>query len=205
MATDINKILSNLTAFYDFQGKKVIHVGAGGGQLIGYADITSHVWAVDSEEEAVTSLRERIDRERLAGKVNVIEGDFYTQSFDADVVLFEFCLHEMKDPLAAIEQARTMAGDVVVIDHKEDSPWAWFVCETEKAEVSWEAVRKSGIVEGRSFEAVQLFADYEELFDKVSVMGAEGIRRIADFQGVKNIEIKMSYQLALIGGKPRAA
>jgi hypothetical protein len=36
MATDIARILKNLTAFYSFAGKSVIHVGAGAGQLIGY-------------------------------------------------------------------------------------------------------------------------------------------------------------------------
>jgi tRNA A58 N-methylase Trm61 len=204
MATDIEQILSNLTSFYDFNGKRVIHVGAGGGQLIGYAAATAHVWAVDSEAEAVQALRERIGREKLSSKVDIIEGDFYGLSFDVDVVLFEFCLHEMKDPLVALNRAKTMAGDVVVIDHKEDSAWAWYVCETEKAAASWKAVRKSELVTCRDFEAAQYFADYKELYDKVSVIGPKGVRRIDKYQGAMDIEITMSYQLALIGGISRS-
>jgi 2-polyprenyl-3-methyl-5-hydroxy-6-metoxy-1,4-benzoquinol methylase len=47
MATDIGAIERNLQSFYDFQDKSVIHVGAGGGQLIGYAAITRSVLAID--------------------------------------------------------------------------------------------------------------------------------------------------------------
>jgi SAM-dependent methyltransferase len=198
VATDIEKILSNLSSSYDFRSKKVLHVGAGGGQLIGYAGETTHVWAVDSDPEAANLLRERVGREGLSSTVTVVDGDFYELSFEADVVLFEFCLHEMKDPAAALDRARTIARDVVVIDHSEDSPWAWYVCETEKARACWDAVNKHGPVSSPSFDATQRFAGYQELHDKVSVIGPEGIRRIAEYRGATNIEIAMPYRIALI-------
>jgi hypothetical protein len=34
VATDVQALIRNLTTFYDFSGKSIIHVGAGGGQLI---------------------------------------------------------------------------------------------------------------------------------------------------------------------------
>ncbi len=37
MAADIAAIMRSIEAFYDFTGKSVIHVGAGGGQFVDYA------------------------------------------------------------------------------------------------------------------------------------------------------------------------
>ena len=49
-----------------------------------------------------------------------------------DVVMFEFCLHEMKDPVAAINHALTMAPTVLITDHWSGSEWAYVVDEEEK-------------------------------------------------------------------------
>jgi len=46
MATAIGLVLANLTHFYDFEGKAVIHVGAGGGQFVRSAEKARRVEAV---------------------------------------------------------------------------------------------------------------------------------------------------------------
>jgi predicted RNA methylase len=60
MATDIQKIIDNLTVFYDFSGKNVIHVGAGGGQIIAYAHLAKSVLAMDTDADAVEHLRNAV-------------------------------------------------------------------------------------------------------------------------------------------------
>jgi len=49
MATDIAKVVATLTSFYDFRIKSVVHVGAGGGQFVGYASRARHVVAIDPD------------------------------------------------------------------------------------------------------------------------------------------------------------
>ncbi|MDD4857209.1 MAG: hypothetical protein PHD74_03785 [Candidatus Krumholzibacteria bacterium] len=56
MATDIGKIVENLVSFYDFKGKDVVHVGAGGGQLVGYAHSPRKITAIDNDRSAVERL-----------------------------------------------------------------------------------------------------------------------------------------------------
>jgi hypothetical protein len=53
MATDINTIIANLMAFYDFRDKTVISVGAGGGQLIEYGRTAGKIIAVENDPGAM--------------------------------------------------------------------------------------------------------------------------------------------------------
>jgi len=48
------------------------------------------------------------------------------------------------------------------------------------------------------FEAVQRFASYQELFDKVRSQGVEAIRRIEESHGGADITIPMGYRTALL-------
>jgi len=57
MATDVGLILHNLLAFYDFTGKTVVAVGAGGGQLAGYGFQAKRVIAVDRDPAAMDQLK----------------------------------------------------------------------------------------------------------------------------------------------------
>ncbi len=66
MAADIHAIIRNLESFYDFTGKTVIHVGAGGGQLIAYARHARSVLAVDPEPAAVARLEAALHAAGLA-------------------------------------------------------------------------------------------------------------------------------------------
>jgi hypothetical protein len=198
MATDMAAVLANLLGFYLFDDTIMIAVGAGGGQLAGYGRVARRVIAVDAEGAALAALAERTRALGVEERFVLVEKDFMVVTESADVVLFEFCLHEIADPGAALAHAATLAPDIVVIDHAPGSPWAHVVDETEKVAASWEAIEKHGARRVERFEAVQRFASYRELFDKVKGQGAEAIRRIDRWRESADITIPMAYRTALL-------
>ena len=198
MATDIRAILANLTEFYDFGGRRVIHVGAGGGQLIGYAQATRHVLAVDPDPVAIAGLRAAIDRQHLDDRVTVVVGRFEDTRDQADVVLFEFCLHEMDDPAGAVAHAQTLSPDVVVIDHSPDSTWAWYAAEDDKAARSWQAIEHAGIRREQRVVAWQHFPDVEALVTRVEILGEPATTRARSWAGDVPVAIEMRYRMALL-------
>ena len=198
MATDIEAVERNLSAFYDFRGKVVMHVGAGGGQLIGYSVITKSVLAVDLDGEAVSRLETSVRERGLSNKFKIEVADILSISTEADVVFFELCLHEMPDPGRALRHARSLAPEILIIDHHPDSRWAWYILETEKARRSWEAVRELDVVREKSYDAEQHFSNHSELLAKVEVMGDLAVERITEFIGKSDITIKMKYTIALL-------
>ncbi len=198
MATDVGRILENLLAFYDFKGKTVVAVGAGGGQLAGYGRPAKRVIAVDRDPAAMDKLKESSQRLGLSGRFEYWSGDFCTCDRQGDTVLFEFCLHEMDDPVAALNNARILAPDTVVIDHAPGSAWIYYGAEDDKVERSWRAVETFPVIRRSGHAAEQRFRDFRELHDKVSLQGEESLRRIEEFRGQADIVIPMSYALALI-------
>jgi ubiquinone/menaquinone biosynthesis C-methylase UbiE len=198
MATDIKAILDNLLSFYNFDGKTVVAVGAGGGQLIEYARPARRVIAVDSDARAVETLRTRIRAAGLDGKCSALESDFEEVTAGGDVVLFEFCLHEMANPCRCLRRARRMAKDVVVIDHLPDSEWSFYAAEEDKVRSGWDAVHVCQARIRAVFQATQRFRDYAELLEKVQVQGEESVRRIQPFLREKEIVLRMPYGIALL-------
>jgi precorrin-6B methylase 2 len=197
MATDIHRIIQNVIAFYNFSGKTVLHVGAGGGQLMGYAGNAKRVLAIDDNSDAIKSLESAIGNLGLKN-VSVLQSDFFEVDASGDVVFFELCLHEIEDPHAALGKALEMAEEVLVLDHTPESPWAWFTAETEKAAASWNAVKRFSIAKERMFHADQKFTDFWELHEKVKVLGEPSVSRILKYKDKKEIQIEMDYTLALI-------
>ena len=108
MATDIKRLINNLLEFYDFENKAILSVGAGGGQLIEYGRHAKHVTAIDNDKAALDKLKQNLIASGLDDKFTLVHSDFYAADFKADLLLFEFCLHEMEDPEAAIRRALTM-------------------------------------------------------------------------------------------------
>lgn len=198
MATDIKAVEKNLRTFYDFEDKAVVHVGAGGGQLIGYSDITRSVLAIDIDEEAASQLETVVREKGLSSKFEIKVADVVSIFAKADVVFFELCLHEMPDPGKALEHARGLAPDILVIDHHPDSRWAWYILESEKAARSWGATRELHVIKEKTYDAEQYFSDYSELKAKVEVMGDLAVDRVADFIGKRDIIIDMKYTIALL-------
>ncbi len=198
MATDIGLILERLNVFFNFSGKCVVAVGAGGGQMAGYARTMRKVLAVDRDLAAMQQLREAADRLGLQDRFEYWTGDFCDCDRRGDVVLFEFCLHEMEDPAKALVKAASLAPEIVVIDHAPGSQWSYFTAEDEKVKRSWQAVESLPITRQCSHAAAQRFNNYEELFEKVKSQGDESIRRIERFREQTSITIPMTYGLALI-------
>jgi 2-polyprenyl-3-methyl-5-hydroxy-6-metoxy-1,4-benzoquinol methylase len=196
--TDLGLIVANLTSFYDFRRKAVVHVGAGGGQLMGYASLSRRVTAVDKDEAAIRRLEQRIQELALEDTVSVVHADFQAVEPRGDVVLLEFCLHEMPEPHIVIERARALAPDVVVIDHLPNSPWAWYANEEAEMARAWEAVAAAGTRRRCSYQARQCFATYGELRDKLSSLGEESRKRVGSLRDQTAIEIPMPYGIALL-------
>jgi hypothetical protein len=201
MATDIAAILRNLESCYDFAGKSVIHVGAGGGQLIGYASRARDVLGVDPDAAAVERLRTAIRENSLEDRFRVLQSDVQSVSARADVVFFEFCLHEIVDPLTVLRHARTLAPEVLVVDPAPGSAWAWHLCETEKVLRGWGAAERFPRALDRTFPGVQRFHDQAELLAKVQVLGECVVRRVREFEGRQDFSIDMPYRVMLLTQK----
>jgi predicted RNA methylase len=198
MATDIKQIIRNLFEFHDFNNQTIISVGAGGGQFVEYGHISKKVIAIDHDEEALTRLKNNLQKSQLLDKYSLVHSDFYLVNEQGDVVMFEFCLHEMKSPEAAINHALSMAPNVLITDHWPNSEWAYLVDEEEKVINSWAAIKNFNLKKIQRYDTLHFFHDYEELFQKVKVQGENSIHRIGPYQGKKDFSIAMSYGFALI-------
>jgi len=198
MATDVKAIIANLLSFYDFNDKTIISVGAGGGQFIEYARSAKKVYAIDNDSEALNRLSDNLIKASLTDKFTLIHSEFEQVKLTGDVVLFEFCLHEMNDASVAIKRALTMAPVVIIGDHLPNSEWAFIVGEEQKVVNSWNAIERFDISKRQEYEAVQSFADYEELYQKVKGQGNEVINRISKFKNQSCFEIPMLYGFVMI-------
>jgi SAM-dependent methyltransferase len=198
VATDLEQIVRNLVTFYDFARKSVVSVGAGGGQLVEYARQAQRVIAVDHDGAAVERLVKRIGEHGLAEKFTILPGDLLTVRPSGDVVLFEFCLHEMPDPERALAHAGQLAPDVLVIDHAPGSRWSWCAAEDGHVEAGWNAVAPRPIRRSLDIEAFQRFRDYRELEAKMAAQGPTSLERIAPYRSQEAISIPMPYRLALL-------
>ncbi len=197
MATDIQAVLRNLSSCYEFKDKSVIHVGAGGGQFLGYAAEARSVIAVDPEISAVVQLRSALAQVPFKDRFTVVQGEFGAYLGAVDVVFFEFCLHEIPEPQVVLRDAKVLAPDVVVIDHDPESPWAWHTAETVKAQNSWAAVEKYPIRLNRRFTGMQRFANVTELLQKVGGLGEPAVGRAGQLSDQAPIEIEMKYRIAV--------
>lgn len=198
MATDLKTIIANLLGFYDFRDKTIIDVGIGGGQMAEYSRDCKKVYAIDNDESAIQKLKEHLVKAGLEGKFDVINDDFYNLKIKGDLVLFEFCLHEMADPIKALRSAKKLARDIVIIDHLPGLEWSYYTVETEKIALSWQAIRKFPIKKEARYVATQYFKDYDELYEKLRSLGDECLRRIENFKNKKDFSIPMPYALAQI-------
>ncbi len=198
MAADITRILSDLLDFYDFAAKRIIAVGAGGGQLAEYGRSAAEVIAVDVDPSALEQLGQRLGGLGLDGRFTLRQADFLEVADTGDVVVFELSLHEMADPGRALDHAARLAPDVVVLDHAMGSSWAYHVVEEGKVANAWAAVVARGPARLRTGHTTQRFASYDELVAKVSSQGELAIQRATVWQGRTDIVIPLGYSLALI-------
>jgi hypothetical protein len=198
MATDIAAIVRHLEEFFSFRGKTVLHVGAGGGQFIGYAMHATRVVGVDPDPDAVDRLKSAIREAGLQDRYHALQADLMTVAERSDVVFFEFCLHEIADPAAALRHARTLAPRVLVVDPAPGSRWAWYCGEEEKVVRSWAAVERFGLGLTAQFLGRQTFHDYGEIAAKIGMLGEPTLTRIAEFRDRTDFEIAMPYRMVLL-------
>lgn len=198
MATDLEAIVRSLAAFYPFEGKAVVTVGAGGGQLIEVARPARRVVAVDPDPAAMERLARRARDRGLAEKLTLLTSEWLATEPEGDVVFFEFCLHEMAEPGRALDHARRIAPEVLVADHAPGSPWEWLGAEERGVEAAWAEVESRAPRRRLDVRAFQRFADFEELRARLEGEGPECHRRLERYRGTSPIEIEMPYRLALI-------
>lgn len=196
MATDYRQLTENLHRFYNFTGKVVLYVGAGGRQLLSPSTAAKKLIAIDQNVEALRELGASVENKPKQREVEVIAAEFESVSLRGDVVYFEFCLHEMNDPQEALSHARTLAPDIVVFDHSPGSQWAFYAAEEEKVRRAAEAMNHFGIRRREKFHTAQHFQDHSELLAKVAPQGSVAVERVQQFTGATNIVIPMSYELA---------
>jgi len=198
VATDYAKLTENLLRFYDFTGKVVLFVGAGGKQLLGPSAGTKKLIAIDQDVEALRELAATVAEKGMQESVEVVGSRFEDVAQSGDAVYFEFCLHEMADPEKALTHAKNLAPDVVVFDHSPGSEWIYYGAEEDKVQCGAQAMERFGVRRRERFHAEQKFENYAELLAKVSPQGPIAIERAQQFAGATNIVIPMDYELNLL-------
>jgi hypothetical protein len=198
LAADYGGLADTLSRFYDFTGKVVLYVGAGGRQLLDPSIKTKSLIVIDRNTQALEQLKKKVTMKGRGASAKIVGADFADVKLSGEVVYFEFCLHEMSDPQKSLEHARALAPDIVVYDHSPGSEWTFYTAEEDKVRASSEAMKRFGIRRRQVFRTEQRFADYPELRAKIVVQGPVAIKRARRFAGTKNIVIPMNFELALL-------
>ncbi len=198
MAADIAQIISNLREFHNVADRVILWIGAGGGQFIEYGRTARHVIAVDIDAEALGKLRDTVTKSGLTDEFELVQSDYFLVQRKADVVFFEFCLHEIPDPGAAIRHALTLAPCVLIADHWPESDWSYIVDEAEKVTRSWGEIKSFYHPNIQAYDSVQFFHTYDDLYQKVKSQGLNSINRIEKYREMLDFTIPMSYGFALI-------
>jgi hypothetical protein len=198
MATLYQHLAANLRRFYDFTGKTVLLVGAESGRLLDPAVKTKKLIAIDRESESLAWLKTNLLARGMDGRLELVCARFEDVTAPADVVYFEFCLHEMADPHIALSRARTLAPDILVYDHAPDSAWSFLAAEDDKVRRSAKAVERFGIRRREHVSAEQCFQSHVELLAKLTPQGPAAIRRAHRFAAASNIVIPMPCHLILL-------
>lgn len=198
VAVNSRELSANLAQFYDFTGKIVLYVGAGGAQPLIPDVRIKKVIAIDSSVEALEKFASNFGAKGRPECVSMVALAFESVMLSGDVVYFEFCLHEMADPYGALVHARALAPDIVVLDHLPDSDWSFYAAEEEKVRHSTKAIERLGSRRRVALQTDQRFTDYKELHGKVASQGAVAIERARHFASLTDIVIPLRYQLALL-------
>ena len=198
MGADLEAMLGSLAGFYDFTDKVVLWVGAGGGQLLEAVRAARQVIAIDQDEDALRSMAALARKLGLGGRVTTLHARWEDVRVTGDVVYFEFCLHEMADPEAALAHARTLAPEVLVFDHAAESEWAHCTGEGDLVRRSAAALAKSRVGRRQEWLGEQRYADYAELWGRVSRDPRTREGDLAAYRGQREISISMACFLATV-------
>jgi hypothetical protein len=197
MAVDYRVLAEDLRRFYDFAGKDVVLVGAGA-KLFDPERSPKRIVAIDKKDAPLVELRDRMAVRESAVPLETVVADFNLVTLRADVVYFEFALHEMPEPMKTLEHAKQLAKDIVVFDHSTDSEWMFHAAEDEDVRRTRDAMDHFGVRRRTGRLTEQRFFDYAELFAKLSGQGPRAVERIQRFVGATNIALRMPYELTLL-------
>jgi hypothetical protein len=198
MVVNRSELTANLTRFYDFEGKEALYVGAGGGQLLGPATGVRKLVAIDSDAESLKGFRKEAKTKWAGIPIQFVPRRFESVKVRADVVYFEFCLHEMVRPIKALGHARSLAPEIVVMDHLPQSEWIFYGAEESQVLRSTRAVESFGVRRRERLRTEQRFNDYEELAARLAGVGKKSLQRSLALKGAKDIRIQMDYGLFLL-------
>ena len=198
MVVDRAELSANLARFYDFRGKSVLYVGAGIGQILRPGSGAASVVAIDRDPGSLKGFRRAAATEWAGIPVRFFPRDFKTVKVRGDVVYFEFCMHYMKDPGRTLRQARSLAPDIVAMDHLPRSRWVYYWAGEEVVGRSTRAIEAFGVRRREAFTAEQKFADWKALATRLKGEGKESRRRVLELKGVRDIRMPMDYCLYLL-------
>jgi hypothetical protein len=193
-----SELKANLTRFYDFEGKAALYVGAGGGQLLDPASGVRKLVAIDSDAGSLKGFRKEAKTKWAGIPIQFVPRGFESVDLRADVVYFEFCLHEMARPIKVLGHAHSLAPDIVVMDHLPQSEWIFYGAEEAQVLRSNKAVETFGIRRRETFTTEQRFKDYQELSARLAEAGKKSLQRSLTLKGAKDIRIQMDYGLFLL-------
>ena len=198
MVVDKRELTASLTRFYACEGKSAVCVGAGGGLLLPPSSGVTRVVGIDRDAEALRRFRADSKGKWEGVPIRFVPRLFETVRLRGDVVYFEFCMHMMKSPRGALEHARALARDVVVMDHLPGSEWVYYWAGEEEVARSTRALESFGVRRRKTFSAEQRFADGAALAERLAEEGDESKRRVLGLKGAKDIRIRMDYGLYLL-------
>ena len=198
MVVDRRELAANLTKFYDFEGKSALCVGAGGGLLLPPSSGVNRVVAIDQDANALQKFRTDSEAKWTGIPIRFVPHKFETVRLRGDVVYFEFCMHQMESPRRALEHARSLAKDIVAIDHLPRSNWVYCWAGEDAVLRSTSALESFGIRRHQTFTAEQRFEDGWALAARLSGEGEESRCRVSKLEGSKDVRVRMDYGIYLL-------
>jgi SAM-dependent methyltransferase len=201
MVVDRNELTANLTKFYDFRGKSVLYVGCGLGQLLPPESGIASVVAIDRDAKALKAFRDVAKTQWAGIPIKFIPRKFETVRLHGDVAYFEFCMHMMDDPKLTLELARSLAKDIVIMDHLPGSKWVYYWAGEQDVLRSTNAIESFGVKRKKIIVTEQRFEDMKALARRLSRVGKKAKRRILELKHAKDIRMRMDYGLYLLSGQ----
>ena len=198
MVVDRAELSANLAGFYDFRGKSILYVGAGLGQLLRPSSGVKSVVAIDRDPESLNGFRSEAETQWAGIPIEFIPRAFETVEAKGDTVYFEFCMHYMEDPAGTLKRARSLARDIVILDHLPDSEWVYYWAGKEAVSRSIRAIESFGIKRRKALQAEQKFEDWQALATRLAEEGEESKRRVLALKGASDIRMRMDYCLYLL-------
>ena len=190
MVVNSSELTANLTKFYDFQGKSALCVGAGG---LARPAVERCVegGCHRPRRRGSPQVPDRLRTEWAGIPIRFVSHKFETAKPRGDVGYFEFCMHQMQSPRRVFEHVRSIAKDIVAIDHLPGSNWVYCWAGEDTVLRSTNALESFGIRRRQTLAAGQRFEEGQALAARLSGEGEESRRRVSEVKGSKDVLVRM--------------